>query len=1054
MPTFNVSLLITLFVKITKAFPLAKETLINLFQNGIKKGLLNSIPDMDAESIKVTSKIFACFAQIVSIMPVSNYQDIDSTFLSGLYVFATFGSVNPSYHSASLGIDAMSCVNELISKTAVFNSEANEFIYNVFQNIFIILQRVMNGSPRTSPANLNGCEDGPVSTNFKDVDEVYLTKFITFLKLFVAGHLARFEKLIDFSTKELLAAMLELTTKMQQHSIECYFQLLEIWTIYFEYLQNSLQVKHKENNTISPEKLQSIKETIFELLIYLLRSIQFSINADFLAQLDDRTPDDDGRTELEHFMYRTIEVIANIGEVYPHETVHYIDANCFHDKLRNLQYGLEFYAGHNGEQWPVRYKNGHASKLMPMEILRHHPLGQLQVNLLDFITTLQVCSRFSNFFVQESFDSYFVLTKAIFDKLFAILQFVNIQHLCDIASSHTSKGGRGTRSQHPLLREFVLLKAQIIATFKAYIVWFQQFCFIRNTDANANETSTTSKSYANQEQFNPEAEHYLTVIFDTCCSIVSDATILERNINDDEDVCEAISTLYHSASLTLSTFSLNVRPAFVFALPSVQRLIEVDSLDRLLQLGKDSGKVLVPLSDQILLSQSITNLLVLPWFMVSNEAQDWDKRSERLSALIGYYLQLFNRLNLESSVGSTKVSKLPPNDYCRSLYILRKMIKSHADSPAKSKQMLLLPLSTSLEAFTQLLQTNSLLHTTVAGCQITEHILALFNVVFDVLLGQISIDLVRRTMQALLQIIAWHDILNGKGRQANFKAIDIQSALKVIIKFMKLLTLIVKQTSVNNSLRSLLPEIINFTAANIQTNLICMKTSSIGAALVNDRSSNYDVYAKLLKVYYQFYYELLLNNNRYFFPKSSLAPLKQLTTTSNATTSTPGEEQKRQYFERIMEIFGQSFEMVCNIQLYQQNVESLESLNKTVRLYTREAFKGAFLQRFLYMFVKALLDGTVPLLEESILEIVFHLAEVDFVHFYDIFLPEFVSNIPILSVERRVSLVERAACGLRDPNTGVRLASTDLPTFSSHLNQLLSDLRLYIKFAAIPHHLF
>src|SRR5699024_10863373 len=116
--------------------------------------------------------------------------NLNQTLLSAIYVFANFGSFNPSYNSAKLGLAAMNCINELMSKASALNSDANEFIYNVFHNTFLILQRIITSSLKPP----NG-EESPLD---EKLDEDYLKKFIDFLKLFINGHLGRFEKFISF----------------------------------------------------------------------------------------------------------------------------------------------------------------------------------------------------------------------------------------------------------------------------------------------------------------------------------------------------------------------------------------------------------------------------------------------------------------------------------------------------------------------------------------------------------------------------------------------------------------------------------------------------------------------------------------------------------------------------------------------------------------------------------------------------------------------------------------------------------------------------------------
>ena len=1030
---------------------LANDSLNNIFQTNIlKKDLLNTIPDMDNEFVQMTSQIFACLSRIIAFMPVTYYSNINSTLLSALYVFSTFGSINPSYNSAKLGLAAMNCINELMSKASAFNSDANEFIYNVFHNTFLILQRITSSSLKTTNKDEKTLDE--------KIDDDYLKKFIDFLKLFITGHLGRFEKFISFPTKDFLVVFLEFTTKMN-HSLECYLMLLETWSSYLDYLESCLNVKHKDKTAIT-EKFQTIMEPILSLLLVMVRSIQYSCNREYLEELDDFTIDDDNRTELEQYLQTTIEIIAKIGEIYPEETIIFIDRNYFNDKLQNIHYGLEFFINnksidsHNGHHGSIRTN----SKLFSTQMCQQ-PLSQLQLSIHDFITTLQVCSRFSNSFVDENFERYFARTKLIFDKLFEIMRFLDVHHCCDLYQPNV------------LSSDFFLLKAQLLATFKAYIVWFQQLCCMSSEKSTVHLTNGT--------------ENFLTTIFNVCCSIICDTSLVDVRLGS-EEVLVAKSKLFHSSALTLNTYSANVRPSMVFSLSSVQRLFDQNVLANVLQLCDinsnindassavdvinsqmslssnkldSSSHISISVTDQILISQSISNLLILPWFTLQNDSQEWERRSHCLNVFIGNFLRLFNKLNFDSvstlalTTGDGKngeETRKCPNVFCRSLYILRKVIKSHTDSPIKSKQMLLMSLDPSLEAFTQLLMHNAFLHSTATGCQITEHILAFFLVVFDVLLAQIHINFIKCTIQTLLQIINTHEILSPSNSTLSAYGTQKEaSALKMITKFLKLLSLIVKQTSFNAALRSLLPGIIDFTVVHIQTNLISVK-SSASAYFSNVSGLKYDIYGKLLKVFYRFLYELMLNNCRYFFPLNNITKLGFGGTkgienigSNSSTENLSNVNSNQRHFENIMEIIGQSFMQPENIQLYRQNVEALESLNETIKLYSRSAFKSTFLERYLYLFMQTLLDRSLDLLDELLYTIVYHLVEVDFSYFYDSFIPKFMSNIQHLNDMQRTELVRTFNIGRVQSSTYE--VQIDFPTFNNNLNRLLCDIRYYHK---------
>ncbi|KAH9416302.1 Exportin-6 [Dermatophagoides pteronyssinus] len=982
------------------------------------------------EFVHLTSQIFVCLSQIIDFMPVSYFQSINSTLLSALYVLATFGSINPSYNSSKLGLISMNCINELISKVSTFDSEANEFIYNVFHNTFIILQLIVSSS-------LKSPNDG--ETRFDEIDEDYLKKFIDFLKLFI---------------------------------------------IYFDYLENYINQitgnkHHKDKRSIMDEKFESIKEPILSFLLFILRSIQYSCNHDYLKHLDDQTLEDDSRTELQNYFYRSIEIVAKIADIYPEETISYID-NYYNEKLQNLYYGLEFLVNNNNK--PLSSSSSSSSSMMmvngksycssPTNNHNHIPIEQLKLHLEDFIITLQMFSRFANFFIDIQFEKYFIRTKMKFDKLCEILHFIEIHKFDDDLHGQTT-------TTNPLLSEFLLLKAQIIATFKAYIVWYQQVCCA--SDKHSIQLA--------------QAIDHITIIINTCCSIICDTNNCSQSLIDHQHSITANSDLqlariskcsdakkkmFHSAALTLNTFSANVRPSFVFNLQSVQRLFDQNFQSNLLQLNvSDKGKCesMPPLVDKILISQSISNFLILPWFQLSNEEQNWERRSICFNMFIGNFLHLFNNIDLDDSnriIVTTiqdksidETSKCP-NVYCRSLYILKQVIKSHSESPLKSKQMLLISLNSSLEAFIQLLAHNQLLNSTIIGCQITKHILALFIVVFKVLLSRIHTDFVERTIQTLLQIINRHNFMTPISRDTNLSQTNSNTnnsetwpGLRVIIKFLKLLILVIGQPSLNSFIRTILPDIIDFAVIRIQTTMINSK-SPMTIYFKNSTGFHYDIYHKMLKVYYRFLYELLLNNCRYFFPQrlNSIQQQQQqlctVPTTTTTTTTSPikssndnyHDSQQQRHFDSIMEIIGESFLQPENIHLFRQNVDSLESMNQKLKLYERLNFREKFWERFLYLFMQTLNDHSLDLLQESLFTIIFHMAQVDFIQFYESFMPKFLSNLSRLNDQQRLELMTNFKIEQQQQHhhlTHQQQIQIDFPTFSSKLNQLLCNVRFFYK---------
>lgn len=971
------------------------------------RDLSNNFPDMDFESVQISSQILSCFAQLIAVMPSEYYQHIDDLLLQILCVFATFGRINNSYNSARLGTDAMNCINEIMSKVGIVSAQGNEFIYKVYQKTISILQIIV-----TAPKPSNGGNNEPI-------DDLYVTKFIVFLKLFIQGHLGRFEKIIAFPVHDLLNLLQKFTVKMES-SIECYIMLLDVWQIYLEYLQQSMLCKQMSDALVNGNKLGSDKEPIFDMFCFLLRSIQYTQNWTNLQQLDDTSICEDDQTELELFIHRSIEVIASIAEIYPNyvitTTERYLD-----DKLSTVCYGMEYFI-----------RNRKQSEDFSLKIeASQHPLVQLHLNIQDLITTLQVFSRFSHFFVYDSFHNYFERTKTLFDKLCEMIQFMDINKLCDIQSSFKCC----------ILPDFLSLKAQMLATFKAYIDWFHQFTFVTRIGTNGDVHST--------KQINSQAEPFVSFIFTTCSSIICDIAH-SQNVPLSEIIVSCSDKLFHSASLTLNTFSSKIYPEFVFKLHSVQRLLEPTVLSNIMALDTPTPSR-ISLVDQTVVGQSVTSLLILPWSCSDESSQEWDKRSLTLSHFINSLLSHFN--NLDAALTS-KIIKPPcpfksfhflkvrqneltkcPNNHCRSLYILKKVIKFHADSPAKSKQLLYHSLSSSLECFNQLLIHCSLLHSTSQGCQVTEHILALFIQVFGVLLSQVPLDFIKRTIQTLFQIIQSHEVLSFTGQ--NGDTLKQLSGMKVIINFIKLLTLIVRHTASSSILRSLLPDIIDLTVVHIQNSLISNQSPAhvhFGGDH-NDRHC-YEVYCRLQQVYYQFLYDLVLSNNRFFLAKTGSQANKFNMFSSGDPSTTTTNDNNIKYFNIIMESIGQSFLQQKNIVLYKQNLDSLEMLNEKCRLYDKECFKQTYRDRFLYVFVNALFDHSMDILCEPIYGIIYHLAQVDFTNFREVFIPKFVHDH---NISNSPSAVDKVLTSFKSSyNVSSHEMQIDYPTFVKSLTGLIS----------------
>ncbi|XP_027804210.1 exportin-6 isoform X5 [Marmota flaviventris] len=136
------------------------DLLSNLLQSPSSAKLLNQpIPILDAESEYICSLALECLAHLFSWIPLS--ASITPSLLTTIFHFARFGcdirarkmaSVNGSSQNCvlgqergRLGVLAMSCINELMSKNCV-PMEFEEYLLRMFQQTFYLLQKITKDS--------------------------------------------------------------------------------------------------------------------------------------------------------------------------------------------------------------------------------------------------------------------------------------------------------------------------------------------------------------------------------------------------------------------------------------------------------------------------------------------------------------------------------------------------------------------------------------------------------------------------------------------------------------------------------------------------------------------------------------------------------------------------------------------------------------------------------------------------------------------------------------------------------------------------------------------
>jgi hypothetical protein len=127
---------------------------------------METIPPLDQPALELSLSALSCLAHLFSWIPLSS--TITPQLLSTIFHFAVFGcEVSPARRGAnpnsevtcisqdsnqSLGVLAMCCINELLSKNCV-PQEFEDFLLQMFQQTFYLLQRITKDSTTNTSGN-------------------------------------------------------------------------------------------------------------------------------------------------------------------------------------------------------------------------------------------------------------------------------------------------------------------------------------------------------------------------------------------------------------------------------------------------------------------------------------------------------------------------------------------------------------------------------------------------------------------------------------------------------------------------------------------------------------------------------------------------------------------------------------------------------------------------------------------------------------------------------------------------------------------------------------
>ncbi|XP_061206692.1 exportin-6 isoform X5 [Neopsephotus bourkii] len=434
------------------------DLLSSLLQSPSAAKLLNQpIPILDTESEYICSLALECLAHLFSWIPLST--SITPSLLTTIFHFARFGcdtrvrkmsSVNGSSQNSvlgqergRLGVLAMSCINELMSKNCV-PMEFEEYLLRMFQQTFYLLQKI------TKENNAH-----TVKSRLEELDESYIEKFTDFLRLFVSVHLRRIESYSQFPVVEFLALLFKYTFHQPTH--EGYFSCLDIWTLFLDYLTSKIKSRLADKEAV----LNRYEDALVLLLTEVLNRIQFRYNQAQLEELDDETLDDDVRsrveqgqlqqqTEWQRYLRQSLEVVAKVMELLP--------THAFSTLFPVLQDNLEVYLGL--QQFVVTSGTGHR-----LNITAENDCRRLHCSLRDLSSLLQAVGRLAEYFTGDVFAARFNDALTVVERLVKVTLYGSQIKLYNIETAVPSV----------LKPDLIDVHAQSLAALQAYAHWLAQF---------------------------------------------------------------------------------------------------------------------------------------------------------------------------------------------------------------------------------------------------------------------------------------------------------------------------------------------------------------------------------------------------------------------------------------------------------------------------------------------------------------------------------------------------------------------------------------------------
>lgn len=407
-----------------------------------KSNPVNPLPPLDPDSEELSSLALACLAHLFSWIPLSTC--ITPSLMATVFCFAEFGcdvlaqsgSGLMTAGSTRLGVLAMDCVNEILSKNCV-PAEFEEFLLRLFQQTFHLLQRITKdmGSKTAGEKLL-------------ELDDSYIEKFTEFLRLFVSVHLRRVESNSHFPVIEFMSLLLKYTIK--QPNNEVFYSCLDIWMIFMDYLSSKM-LETKENCSVQRHPaVQRYRDILILLLTEILKNIQFTYNQSELEELDDETLNDDSETEWHQFLRHSQEVVAKVSELLPSEAFSILFPLF-------MEYSDVFFRLRSAM---VKIAEGYELNVKGEDECR-----SIHCTLRDLTTMQRIFGRLAGHFIGET---HF---QARFDDGLAV-----VKRLCELALFNSQMKIYNIKMQIPsvLCTDFREVVAGTLASLQVYCHWLSQ----------------------------------------------------------------------------------------------------------------------------------------------------------------------------------------------------------------------------------------------------------------------------------------------------------------------------------------------------------------------------------------------------------------------------------------------------------------------------------------------------------------------------------------------------------------------------------------------------